>query len=279
MPRFNRVTIVGLGLIGGSLGMAIKRHRLAREVVGVSRRITTLREAKRRGAIDRGTTDARRAVRDADLVILATPVDVILSQAGRLAQHMPPGSILSDVGSSKATIVRTLERTLPKHVAFVGAHPIAGTEQRGIEAADAHLFDRSLCIVTRTSKTNRQALRRVASLWRQVSGAVMFLAPAEHDRLLGETSHLTHLIACTLVHSTSRHALARPPRSWLEMTRIAKSDPDLWDDIFLSNRAAVAKAMDRFDRQWHVLRRLLARHDRAGLRRALRRAKSLRDAC
>lgn len=278
MALFDRITIVGLGLIGGSLGMAMRRRRLAREVVGVSRHRRTLREAKRRGAIDCGTTDARAAVRDADLVVLATPVDVIVPYAKRLARFMPPGSILSDVGSTKAQIIRALEWSLPKHVAFVGAHPIAGTEQRGIAAADRGLFARSVCILTPTARTNRRALRRMAQLWRRLCGSVWYLSPSEHDQLLGATSHLAHLVAWSLVTTADRRALSHAPRSWLEMTRVAKSDAGLWDDIVFSNRTAILNAMARFDRQWHQLRALLTRNDRAGLLRMLRRAQAIRNA-
>ena len=141
MRLFKQVTIVGLGLIGGSLGMALRRRRLAGTVVGLSRRASTLRRAKARGAIDIGMRDARRAVRDTDLVVLATPVVAIVPEAIRLARFMRSGSVLTDVGSSKAQIVRSLERVLPRDVKFVGAHPLAGSEQQGIDAARADLFE------------------------------------------------------------------------------------------------------------------------------------------
>ena len=278
MALFNRVTIVGLGLIGGSLGMAITRRRLAREVVGLSRTPATLRKAKQRGAIDAGTTDAARAVRDADLVILATPVDTIIPQAKRLARVMRPGSILTDVGSAKHQIVRALTGALPHGVAFVGAHPLAGSEQRGIEAARLDLFDGSVCIVARTLKTDPQALARVMRLWKALTSQVLVMEPAAHDRLAAATSHLPHLLAFCLMEATDPSALAIAPRSFLEATRVAKSDPGLWDGIFLSNRMAVLAAMDRFDRQWRTLRRQLTRGDRAALRRFLNRAQAIRNA-
>src|SRR3989338_377922 len=153
MTLFKQVTIVGLGLMGGSLGLAIRRNRLASTVVGLSSHAATLRRAKARGAINSGTTNAKQAVQDADLVVLATPVDTIVPLALRLTTWMRPGSILTDVGSTKATIVNALERRLPRHVAFVGAHPLAGSEQRGIEAAEAWLFDGAVCVLTPTPHT------------------------------------------------------------------------------------------------------------------------------
>ena len=278
MPRFNRVTIVGLGLIGGSLGMAIRRARLARQVIGVSRTPRTLRLAKRRSAIDIGTTQAAEAVRDADLVILATPVETIVPVAKRLARRMRPGSILTDVGSSKGRLVQALERDLPRQVAFVGAHPLAGSERRGLAAARAGLFHGSLCIVTPTARTDPRAVQAVKRLWTPLVDRVLLMSPTRHDRLIAAMSHLPHLIAYCLTTATRRDGLTRTPRSFLDVTRIAKSDPDLWDDIFLSNRTALLASMARFEGQWRTLRGLIVRGQRGPLRRYLARAKSTRDA-
>ena len=278
MPRVHQVTIVGMGLIGGSLGMAIKRRHLATTVVGLSRSPSTIRRAIQRGAIDTGTTDARRAVAAADLVIVATPVDCIVPQALRLARWMRPGSLLTDVGSTKAHIVMTLERRLPRHVTFVGGHPLAGSEQRGIAAATPRLFDGSLCIVTRTARINRASLQRVTAFWKQVARRVIVMSPRQHDRILAATSHVPHLLAFSLVAASSPMRLPWAPPSFVEMTRVAKSDPDLWDDIFLTNREALLVMMDRFEQHWRVLRTLIARRDHTTLRRVLRRAHSLRYA-
>lgn len=278
MVLFKRVTIVGLGLIGGSLGMAIRRHRLAQEVMGLSRTSTTLRRAKQRGAIDRGSTDAKRAVQDADVVIIATPVDTIVPQAKRLARFMRPGSILTDVGSTKSQIVRSLTGALPREVAFVGAHPLAGSEQRGIAAARPELFDGSLCLVTTAGQTNQEALAHVVRLWKPLVRRVLVMDPATHDRLAAQMSHLPHLLAFCLVEATSHRALAIAPRSFLEATRVAKSDGDLWDDILRGNRRAVLAAMGQFEHQWKRVRRLLGHADPRPLQRFLRHAKAIRAA-
>ncbi len=264
--------------MGGSLGMALKRRRLAKTVVGLSRTPATLRRAKRRGAIDVGTTDAAHAVRGADLVMLATPVDTIIPQARRLARHMKPGSILTDVGSTKIRIVAALERSMPTGVAFVGGHPLAGAEARGIEAADAHLYDGAICIVTPTPHTNRAALRRVEQLWRPLVGRVVRMSPREHDRALASTSHLPHVLAACLVRAARPRDLSTAAPSFREMTRLAKSDPDLWDDIFFTNQRLLLGAMDQFSRQWRALRAMLAGSRRAAFRRALAQAKRTRDA-
>ena len=282
MTQFKQVTIVGLGLIGGSLGMAIRRRRVARRVVGLSRSMATVRAARRRGAIDAGTTDATHAVWDADIVVIATPVATIVPQAMRLARLMKPGAILMDVGSTKGEIVKALDRALPRQVSFVGAHPLAGSEQQGIAAAQADLFHGSTCVLTATRRTDRTALRRVNALWRAVARQVVVLPPDAHDRALAAVSHLPHLLAFCLVDATDENALALAPRSFLEATRVAKSDPDLWDDILLSNRRALVRALDRLERHGRRVRSLLLDGKRGALKQFLRRSQrrrlALRDA-
>ncbi len=257
--------------------MALRRRRVARAVVGVSRRPASWRRAKRLGAIDWGTTDLARAVAGAEVVVLATPVDAIVPCGRRAARSMRPGSVLTDVGSTKAAIIRALERGLPRGVPFVGAHPIAGSEQQGIGAATKRLFDGSVCLLTPTARTSPRALAAVRRFWTPLVGAVITMSPSQHDRLLAGISHLPHLVACSLVGAATG-SLPRLPQSFLDMTRIAQSDPDLWDDIFLSNRANLLEAMDRFERGWRRLRAAVARGDRVALRRLLRRAQAARHA-
>lgn len=277
MPAFRQITIVGLGLIGGSVGMAARRHRLASRVVGLSRSAATAKRAKARGAVDLGTTDARAAVRDADVVILAGPVDAIVPSAKRLAKWMKPGAVLTDVGSTKMDIVAALERSLPRGIHFIGSHPIAGSERRGIEAASATLFDGATCVVTPTSRTPAAALRGATRLWRGMGMRVERMRPIVHDCLLGFTSHLPHVIAFCMAADAPRSPIPMP-RSWLEMTRIAKSDPELWDDILLSNRDAVVTALDRLIGTLRAFRGALGRGSRASVLAVLRRAKKVRDA-
>ncbi|MBI4597584.1 MAG: prephenate dehydrogenase [Candidatus Omnitrophica bacterium] len=264
--------------MGGSLGMAIRKKRLAHEVVGWSRKPATLRQAKASGAVTWGTTDLRKAVADADLVVLATPVDVMLPLGPRIARSMKPGSILTDVGSTKEAIVHALERARRRGVAFVGAHPLAGSERRGIRAVQKNLYDGSLCIVTTTRRTNRAALARVRRFWAAIADRVIMMDPARHDQLLAEVSHVPHVMAFCLMAATEPKALAIAPRSFLDGTRVAKSDPALWEAIFLTNRGQITAAMRRFERTWQQLRKHLAWSDRPALRRLLRAAKAKRDA-
>ncbi len=278
MAQFKRVTIIGLGLMGGSLGMAIRRKRMARAIVGFSRKRSTLRIAKRRGAIDAGTTNLADAVRGADLVVLASPVETIVPMARRILPLLPADSVLMDLSSTKGAIVRSLERLTPYHVSFIGAHPLAGSEQRGIDAADARLYDGSLCILTKTVRTDRHALRAVSQFWRRLGCRVSVMDPTRHDRLLAAVSHLPHLLAFCLTEATDGQALAIAPRSFLDATRVAKSDPELWNGIFLSNRPAISAAIAQFERRWRHVRARIARGDRVALYRFLASAKGKRDA-
>jgi prephenate dehydrogenase len=277
MPIFKQVTIVGLGLIGGSIGLAARRRRAAGTVVGLSRHASTVKRARARRAIDWGTTDAARAVRDADLVVIAAPVDHIAASARKLAPLMKPGAIITDVGSTKAGVVTALDGRLPRRVAFVGGHPVAGSEQRGIDAADASLFAGSTFIATPTARTDKRALAAVRRFWTLLGAQAISMSPASHDRLLAGGSHLPHLIAFALAGSAGA-GLPKAPRSFLDMTRIAQSDPDLWDDIFLSNRSAVLEAAGRFSRELKGLCATLARRDRPALRGRLARARQRRHA-
>jgi prephenate dehydrogenase len=277
MPKFDQVTIAGLGLIGGSLGMALRRRRAAKRIVGLSRSRDTIRKALARRAIHAGTTDARAAVRDADLVVIAAPVDLIVPMAGRLARMMRPGAVITDVGSTKAAIVAALRR-LPNRVAFVGSHPIAGSEQRGLAAASPTLFDKASCVVTPAPGTSPAALRKVRALWEAAGLRVVAMSPAAHDRLLAAGSHLPHLVAFSLAASLDPTSLSIVPRSLLDMTRVAKSDAELWDDIFISNRDAVLTAASRYARAFAALLQPVAAGSRPRLRRLLARAQRHRHA-
>ncbi|MBI4355168.1 MAG: prephenate dehydrogenase/arogenate dehydrogenase family protein [Candidatus Omnitrophica bacterium] len=276
MALFNRITIIGVGLIGGSLGMAIRRKRLAREVVGVVRRPASVAQTLRRGAVDAATRDWDRAVRGADLVVLALPVDGLLAAIPRLARSVAPGTLITDVGSTKAAIVRAMARGLPRGVAFVGGHPLAGSERAGLTAARADLFDDALCFLTPTARTPSGAVARVRRMWQTVGCRVATMPPTLHDRLLARVSHAPHLTAAALSLAVSPHEWRHAGPNLREMTRVAKSEPALWRPIFQTNRADVVQALDRVVRELRSLRGAVARRDASGLLRRLRLAQRRR---
>jgi prephenate dehydrogenase len=276
-PLFDQVTIIGVGLIGGSLGLALRRGNLARLVVGVGHRQASIDRALEMGAVDHGTLDPLEGVKGAELVVLGTAVRLIVEMGKKVAPHLSPGAIVTDVGSTKSEIVRRLEETLPAGVSFVGAHPIAGSEKRGVDSARPDLFEKSVCVLTPTADTDPKAMRRVAGLWTAVGARVLSLSCEEHDRVLARTSHLPHLVAAALVAS-----LATPDTPFVgpglrDTTRIAAGDVDVWCDVFLTNRDAVLQALAGFTAQVSELRRAVESGDRAKLADLLAAAKSRRD--
>jgi prephenate dehydrogenase len=272
MAQFRAVTIVGLGLIGGSLGLAIRRRRLAREVIGVGRRAATLTEARRRGAIDWGTRRLAEAARQSDLVVLATPVGVMPALAARLARCVPSGCIVTDVGSAKVAVVSALERGLDGVARVVGAHPMAGSEQSGIAHAEEALFEGARCFVTRTPRTDLRALRAVTALWRRLGSHVEVLTPQRHDRLVASISHLPHLAAVCATLAAEPPALPYAAGGFRDVTRIAASEPGMWADICVANRPWLGRSLQRFQRHLSQLARAVADGDRRALLAQFRRA-------
>jgi prephenate dehydrogenase len=277
MTPWNQVTIVGTGLLGGSLGLALKGTGLARRVLGVGHREASLREALERGAVDATFLDPAAGVRGSDLVVLATPVGLFRKMAETIRPALAPGAVVIDVGSTKAAVVADLEPLMPAGCAFVGCHPIAGSEQRGAAAARADLFRGAVCVVTPTGRTPPAVLARVADTWTGIGMTVRQLAPDVHDRLLAEVSHLPHLAASALVRAISGEAEPLAGPGWSDTTRVASGDPALWRDILMSNAGEVAAALERLQKilaAWHGA---LADRDAARIETLLAESKARRD--
>ena len=280
-PDPTRVAIVGVGLMGGSLGLALRRRPRGKRwrVHGVGRRPATLRLAKRLGCVAGYSKDWKAGVERASVVILAVPVDKIVSTAKRLRPHLSPGALVMDVGSVKEPIVRRLEPLFrePRGPRFVGVHPMAGSENFGAAHARAGLYEGAACVITPGRRTAAADVRRAERFWRSVGARTLRMTPAAHDAWMAIISHLPHLLADTLVLSTARwqNSPATIRRlvggSYRDMTRVARADPRLWDQIFRMNRANIRRAARLFGR---VLSGL-ARRPRAV--RELRRARRLRD--
>ncbi len=283
--HFKRVAIIGVGLIGGSLGMIIRRKRLADHVVGIGRRIENLKAAVELGAIDRYASDPNEGVQGADLVILATPVDTYERHLKAWAHCLTPGAIVSDVGSVKGRLVERSEAAMPETVHFVGAHPIAGKEKTGVASASDQLFKGARCVLTPTKHTDPQALDRVRELWEESGSILMVMDPHLHDQILGAVSHLPHAAAFALMnaladlrdHQLSFLDLAGHSGGGLrDTTRIAASSSEMWRDIFLWNRDNVVSFIERYERALEELKQLIKAGDAAGIEHALERAKSER---
>ncbi len=278
---FTKVAILGLGLMGGSLGLAIKRKKLARIVAGYARRARTRRRALAAGAVDAAFDRPDRAVRGADLVVFCLPVAVIPVLARACLPALARNAIVTDVGSSKRELVARLEKLAAAAGArFVGCHPIAGSERQGIAAADARLYENAAVILTPTARTDRRALRRLAAGWRALGARPVVVSPAAHDRILARTSHLPHLAAALLAWTVGRTRPAGLGRfcghGFRDATRIAEGSPELWRDIIAGNRPAVRRELRILQAGAARLDQLIGRRDWKGLTRFLERSRARR---
>jgi prephenate dehydrogenase len=281
-PRWKKVVIVGPGLIGASIGLALKRSGLVEQIVGVSRRNSTLEVAQASGAIDSGSCQLDATVRDATAVIVCTPVRRIAEQVITIAEHLQTEdrAWITDAGSAKEMIVRRVSdaEASSKHaIPFVGSHPLAGSEQSGPQAARADLYDGRIVIVTPTAKTPPWLADEVHLFWTSLGAKVHRLTPTAHDRVLAATSHLPHTLATALAAATLPDQLSLAATGWRDTTRIAAGDPDLWCDILLDNRTHILNSLDIFEKKLSAIRDALERQDSQQLKRLLEEGKQRRD--
>jgi prephenate dehydrogenase len=284
--HFKRVAIVGVGLIGGSLGMILRGKRLADEVVGIGRRVESLKTAVELGALDRFVSDPRDGIRTADLVVLATPVDTYEQHLRDWRRDLSPGTVVTDVGSVKGLLVERVEGLMPPDVHFVGAHPIAGKEKTGVAAGSETLFKGARCILTPTSSTDLTALATIRALWQTAGSTVLEMDPYLHDKILGGVSHLPHVAAFALINTLAEardHGLpeldlaGHSGGGLRDTTRIAASSPEMWRDIFLWNRDNVVSFIEAYELRLGELKRLIRAGDGAGIEKELERAKRERE--
>lgn len=274
---FRRVTIIGVGLMGGSLGLALKKNNLAKEVTGLSHRQASLDTALANKAIDIGMTDVKKAVQSADLVVLATPVDDIIKLLKTIQPHVKRGTLITDVGSTKSEIVEAAEEILPFPGNFVGSHPLVGSEKKGVDHAKDNLFEGSLCIMTPTKKTGQVTREKVKQLWTRVGAEVKILVPAAHDDSLAYISHLPHLMAFGLMELIPNQYLELATQGLKDTTRIAASSPKMWNDICISNVKNVVKSLDELIECLSQLRLAMINRDEKELVKHFTTAKEKRE--
>ncbi len=282
--QFGKVTLVGVGLLGGSLGRALRERQLTREVVGFVRRSVSAAECAQVGATDRTTSNLIAAVTDADLVVLCTPLGQMGPITRQFLSVLKAGAIVTDVGSVKTGLVAELEPLVASAGgAFVGSHPLAGGEKTGVLAARAELFEGATCVVTPTPRTDPAALERVSALWSSVGSTVLSLTPALHDELVSRSSHLPHVVAAELASYvlSPAHASAQArlcASGFRDTTRIASGSPEMWRDIALANRPALSRVLAVFIEGLEEFRHTLDAGDSAGLLEYFGLAKARRDA-
>ena len=276
--KLGTLTIVGVGLIGGSIGLAARRRGVAERVLGVGRHQATLNLAHDLGAIDAAFLELAPAVADSDMVVFCTPVQRIAEQVLEAAPACRPGTLLTDAGSAKGEIVQAIADRLPVGVTFIGSHPLAGSEKRGPEYAEPDLFEDRLTVVTPTPGADPAMLERVFDFWRALGSRVKVMLPSEHDQALALTSHVPHLLASALAGSLPTELRELTASGFRDTTRIAAGDPELWTGIFLQNRAAVLAALERVADRLDRLRNALQENDEQSLTDLLDQAKRARDA-
>jgi cyclohexadieny/prephenate dehydrogenase len=281
--HFERVAVIGLGLIGSSLARAIKARGLAEEVIGTARSEATRAKAVALGFVDGITDSPAEAVIGADLVVLAVPVGVSGAVAEAMAPGLASGAVVTDVGSVKVAVIEAVMPVLPENVHFVPAHPVAGTEESGPEAGFAELFEGRWCILTPPQGTDGAAVARIRGLWEAVGSEVDVLDPAHHDMVLAITSHLPHLIAYTIVDTAcelenriQQEVIKFAAGGFRDFTRIAASDPVMWRDIFLGNKVAVLEMLGRFDEDLTRLQRAIRDDDGKTLEELFTRTRAIR---
>ncbi len=279
MKKFNKIAIIGVGLIGGSVGLAVKRKGVAGEVIGVFRRNSTLSKALRCKAVDKATLDIKAGVKGADLIVLAAPVYSIPPLAREAIKYAKSGAVIIDVGSTKAWIVKEIEKMARASgsVFFVGSHPMAGSEHAGVEFAKKDLLEGAPCIVTRTINTNAKVLKRVVKFWASLGAKVKIMSPAMHDRSVSLISHLPHMVAFGLAGAVPIKDLSYAAEGFKDTTRVASSDPHLWADIFLTNRKEIIRAGKMFEKYYSNIIKAVSKGNYSETVKLLKAAKSKRD--
>lgn len=270
------VSVVGVGLIGGSLAAGLRRRGLAREVVGVGRDASRLEAAVERGLIDTATSDLAAAATRSDLLVFCTPVDRIAAGIAAAAPHCRPGTLLTDAGSVKHSICRAVAEVLPRGVEFLGGHPMAGGESQGYLAADPDLFVGRRCVLTDCGLASQPTQARLAALWRGLGARVVQLSPQEHDRLAAIGSHVPHVVAAILAGTLPQEAFPLAASGFRDTTRIAAGDPGLWTAILQANREQVLGELDRFADSLREWRGRLAVDDADGVGQLLARGQARR---
>jgi len=278
-----RLTIIGVGLIGGSLARALKQVGAIGEVVGCGRNVHNLEQAVELGVIDRFDTNPEIAVQGADMVVVAVPLATMANVFAAIRDVLSPQTIITDVGSAKASVVADARQHLGEHLSrFVPAHPIAGSEKSGVTASFAELFENRLVIITPLTETDRQAKATVTSMWELTKANLVEMSIAHHDEVLAATSHLPHLLAYALVDCLAkmedhREIFRFAAGGFRDFTRIASSDPRMWHDICLANREALLETLTRFNTELNQLAEAIRQNDSQYIENTFQHAKTARD--
>lgn len=274
MPLFNQITIIGVGLIGGSLAKSIKKNKLCNKVVGFFRNKEKLYKATKEKIIDEGYIDLKKSIYKSDLIILALPVNQIINFMLRIKKIAKHNTIIMDVGSTKSKIIKTADNL---NLNFVGTHPLAGSEKKGMNFSSNGLFKNSKVIISPTKKTNKESLSKIKLFWKKLNAQVLLLTAPEHDKILAFTSHLPHLVSFNLINSIPKKYLSFAASGLKDTTRIALSDAQIWSEIFLSNKKELLESLNIFQRHLEEIKKIIRNNKTKQLLQILNLAKNKRE--
>jgi prephenate dehydrogenase len=278
MKDLRQTTVIGLGLLGGSISLAVLRSFTRVKVIGYTHRPSTRTKARGLAVATEIVDCLKSSVSEADLVILATPIVTFEKIFSEIADALPNGCIVTDVGSTKVLPHRWAAKKLPKSVHYVGSHPIAGSEQRGIEFARDDLFDGAMCILTMTKKTNRQAVQTLKKFWSKLGCSVKSMTPAEHDRTFANVSHLPHITAAALINANNNEELKFAGKGFMDTSRIASGPANIWADVLLTNANNTTKGIDKIIAELVKLKKAIKKENKREIEKLLAKARTKRAA-
>jgi prephenate dehydrogenase len=277
MKHLRKITVIGLGLLGGSVGLAVSRALTGVKTAGFSHRASTRAKARRLKVVDEVFDDIKASVKDADLVILATPIGNFEETFRQIADAIPAGCIVTDVGSTKIMPHRWADKCLPKNVHYVGSHPIAGSEQRGVESSRDDLFDKALCILTTAKNTDKRSLRILKDFWSALGCFVKVMTPALHDRIFADVSHLPHITAAALVNASNAEELKFAGKGFMDCSRIASGPANIWADVLMTNAQNTVRRIDRLAAELTKLKKAIRSGNRKKIEKLLDAARTKRS--
>ncbi len=276
MKDLRQITVIGLGLLGSSISLAVLRSFARVKVIGYTHRPSTRTKARGLSVSTEVVDCLKSSVSCADLVILATPIATFEKILSEIANSLPSGCIVTDVGSTKVLPHRWAARKLPKRVRYIGSHPIAGSEQRGIEFARDDLFDRAMCILTTTKKSNRQAVQTLKSFWSKLGCSVRLMTPAEHDRIFANVSHVPHITAAALINANDNEELKFAGKGFMDTSRIASGPANIWTDVLLTNINNTTKGIDKIIAELEKLKKAIKKENKREIEKLLEKARTKR---
>ena len=277
MGKLRQISVLGMGLLGGSITLAIRRTFSGVKTVGYSHRASTRRKAKELGVADEIAANLKDAVAKADIVILATPICTFEEYFCEMAGLLKDGCIVTDVGSTKVLAHKWAAKSFGEKVHYVGSHPIAGSEQRGVDFARDDLFENSDCILTKTEKTNSTAMHTLKDFWSMLGCKVQLMSPAEHDKILSNISHLPHMLAAGLVNASDKEELKLAGLGFIDTSRIASGPANVWADILVTNSGNCGRAIDRFIKELQKLQKAVKSENKEQIEKLLDAAKNKRE--